>query len=127
MTFRKKYDRINGYVTFIHGVMDIEMEIEKTEKITGGKTLHLKKVSLTRNQHKFLHAALTVTLMAALVLPAGLSGTRTASAQQPAATAKTATAKATSRPLMTERRMTSHRLSAMSKKSSRGRIWLSAI
>lgn len=53
------------------------MEIEKTEKITGGKTLHLKKVSLTRNQHKFLHAALTVTLMAALVLPAGLSGTRT--------------------------------------------------
>ena len=72
MTFRKKYDRINGYVTFIHGVMDIEMEIEKTEKITGGKTLHLKKVSLTRNQHKFLHAALTVTLMAALVLPAGL-------------------------------------------------------
>lgn len=75
--------------------MDIEMEIEKTEKITGGKTLHLKKVSLTRNQHKFLHAALTVTLMAALVLPAGLSGTRTASAQQPAATAKTATAKAT--------------------------------
>ena len=68
MTFRKKYDRINGYVTFIHGVMDIEMEIEKTEKITGGKTLHLKKVSLTRNQHKFLHAALTVTLMAALVL-----------------------------------------------------------
>ena len=42
--------------------MDIEMEIEKTEKITGGKTLHLKKVSLTRNQHKFLHVALTVTL-----------------------------------------------------------------